>query len=159
MGEPERLRRQLGEVTRALLVLVGLLPWLLPFAHHHLPGEALWKLLDRGCEGACHRLPARTLTLASLPMPLCSRCAGICAGLALGALLRWPRLTASRARLALGAAGVVMLADVVAQDLAWHPLWHWSRLGTGGLVGYLTATVIVTALVGEAAAGATARTE
>lgn len=148
MTARQRLRRRLGWAMRLLLLLVGLVPWLLPFARRYLPGEPLWRLLDLGCEGVCHRMATRTLTLASLPMPLCSRCAGICAGLGLGALLGWPRLPPSAARLALGAASLVMLADVVAQDLAWHPLWHWSRLATGALVGYLAARLIVTTVEG-----------
>jgi uncharacterized membrane protein len=146
VAERQRLVARLLLGARVLLVVVGVSPWLLPFARRYLPAEPVWRLLDWCFDGVCHRMLSRTLTLASLPMPLCSRCAGIFAGLALGALVPWPRLELRRARWALGASGVLMVLDVLAQDLGLHPFWHWTRLLTGVLLGHFGARLLVAAI-------------
>lgn len=84
--------------------------------------------------------------LAGVPQPVCSRCAGVYGGLALGALVRWPRPTMKQTRVALAVLGTLMAADVVMQDVGVHPMWHWTRLLTGGLVGYALAASLMAAI-------------
>jgi uncharacterized membrane protein len=141
-----RVTRQLLCWARVSFVLVGSLPWWLPVARRYLFGAPVWLLLDWLFLPVCHRLPSRTLVIAGVAMPLCSRCAGIFAGLALGAIAQWPRLRLRAARWALGGAGVLLLLDVLAQELGWHPLWHSTRIATGVLIGHLMACTLFAAI-------------
>jgi uncharacterized membrane protein len=148
-AERERASRQLLFFARLSFFLVGTLPWWLPFATATVQPKALWILLDLPFAAICHRLPERTIELAGVAMPLCSRCAGIFAGLSLGVLICWPRPTLKQARLALLGAGLLMVADIIIQDLGVHPLWHVTRLITGGLLGYVAATALMSAIMRE----------
>jgi uncharacterized membrane protein len=141
-----RVARQVLFWARMSFVLVGSLPWWLPVARRTLPGAPLWLLLDWLFLPVCHRLPSRTLMITGVAMPLCSRCAGIFAGLALGALVERPRLGLRAARWALATAGLLMLLDVLAQELGWHPLWHSTRIATGVLLGHLMACTLFAAI-------------
>lgn len=125
--------------ARASFAAGGALPWVLPFARAKLPLGPLGVLLDGVFFLMCHRREERTLVLAGVPMPLCSRCAGIALGLALGGLVAWPSPPSRATRIAAAGAGVLMLVDVVTQDLGIHPVWHWSRISTGALFGYVLA--------------------
>lgn len=147
----QRLRasRQLLLLSRLSFFLVGTLPWWLPFAEAYVPLGPVWLLMDLPFAAICHGLPDRTLELAGLAMPVCSRCAGIFAGLALGVLICRPRLVLKQARLALLGAGLLMVADIVTQDLGWHPMWHTTRLLTGGLLGYVAAIALMSAIIRE----------
>jgi uncharacterized membrane protein len=133
-------------VARASFVLVGALPFLLTWARAHLPLGWVGAFVDAPFALVCHRMPERTLALWGLAMPVCSRCAGIFAGLALGAAVAWPRWSMARARLPLAGAAALMVADVVTQDAGLHPVWHATRLATGFLFGYLAAATIATAI-------------
>ncbi len=150
---PERRRasRQLLLFARLSFFLVGTLPWWLPFAETYLPLGPVWLLVDLPFAAICHRLPDRTIELSGVAMPLCSRCAGIFAGLALGVLTCWPRLVLRQARFALFGAGLLMLADIVTQDLGWRPMWHSTRLLTGALLGYVAAIALMSAIIRERA--------
>jgi uncharacterized membrane protein len=121
---------------RGLLVFVGLLPWLLPLARARLPLGEIGAALDLAFFTMCHRRPPRTLSFEGVPMPLCSRCAGIFLGVAIGAAIGRPLLSLRAWRWAFGAACVLMIADVATQDLGLHPPWHPARIATGVLVGY-----------------------
>ena len=136
----------LPRVARAGFIVAGVLPWVLPLARARLPLGRGGELLDLLFLPMCHRLPERTLTLAGVAMPLCSRCAGIFAGLALGALLMRPRVEIARWRILVGAAGALMLLDVVTQDLGLHPIWHATRLASGLLFGYAIAAACLLAM-------------
>jgi uncharacterized membrane protein len=127
---------------RVALVVAAFAPFVIPL----LPEGLIRSLLDLAYWPACHRLPERTLALGGVLMPLCSRCAGVFAGLGVAALV--PRLPLSlRAHgVATGAATLVMLVDVVTQDLALRPLWHTTRLATGLAVGVLLGSSLFTAL-------------
>lgn len=100
----------------------------------------------------CHRRPERTLAFCGEPMPLCSRCAGIALGLALGAVIAWPSPSLRVTRLLALVAVLLMLVDIVTQDLGVHPVWHASRLGTGVLAGYIFAIGLVAAIRRERSA-------
>jgi uncharacterized membrane protein len=121
---------------RAALLVVGLSPFVAPYARRVMSpaaGETLYLLFAP----VCHRNPARTLELAGVLMPLCSRCAGIFAGLVTAGALPRPRWSV---RVCLGygfVASVIMVIDVVAQDMGLHPVWHPIRLVTGVLWGHV----------------------
>ena len=146
--------RILARAVRAGCVMVGLTPWLLPLARAWLPLGAAGVTLDVAFITMCHRIPERTLVLAGVAMPVCSRCAGIFAGVAVGALVAWPGLSPRAWRLAITAASLGMLADVVTQDAGLHPVWHPIRIATGFLFGYALAAACVYTLRREAGADA-----
>ena len=83
----ERERRDLAHqalwIVRGLLVLVGTMPWWLPVVKGSLGPVGV--ILDALYIVICHRDPGRTLDVLGTAMPVCSRCAGIFSGLALGA--------------------------------------------------------------------------
>lgn len=140
--------------ARASFFAGGALPWALPLARATLPLGPIGALLDAMFVFVCHRRPERTLVLAGVPMPLCSRCAGIALGLALGALIARPSLSLRATRIAVVVAGALMLADVLTQDLGVHPLWHATRLATGALFGYVLAAGLFALIRREQAAAA-----
>lgn len=124
----------------------GALPWILPFARAWLPLGPLGVALDGLFYFTCHRRPERTLVFEGVAMPLCSRCAGIAAGLALGAVLAWPSPSLRATRIALVAAALAMALDVVTQDLGVHPVWHPTRVATGLFFGYSFAIGLFAAI-------------
>src|SRR5262245_10727933 len=112
MTEARAAPSMLSLIARAVMVFIGLLPWAVPFGRLAIPDFG--RALDWGFAWVCHRSLSRTLYLAGAPMPVCSRCAGIFAGLALGALLARPRLSVKTWRWLALAATVLMVADVAA---------------------------------------------
>ncbi|MDC3982814.1 DUF2085 domain-containing protein [Polyangium jinanense] len=130
-------------MLRVVLVLVGLSPWLLPFSRAWLPLGGAGQRLDALFAAMCHQIPERTLVLAGVVMPLCSRCAGIFAGAAAGALVAWPHLRPRAWRFWILGMSLCMLVDVVAQGAGLYPVWHPSRLATGFAFGYAIAAACV----------------
>lgn len=137
---------------RAACVAIGVLPWLVPLLRAYLPLGVAGLWLDAAFATMCHRLPERSLVLAGVAMPLCSRCAGVFLGVAAGALAAWPRLSTRGYKLAISAACVAMLADVVTQDLGLHPIWHATRIATGFLLGHALGAAVVCTLQRDGAA-------
>lgn len=141
------LRPVLYRVAQITLVVVGALPWIAPLVTPRwtLPGSVIWAL-DNGFDAVCHRIPERALPLAGTLMPICSRCAGIFAGLAIGAVIARPHLTLARTLVLIGIASALMVLDVVTQDLGIHPIWHPTRIATGIAVGYVLAVGLLSTL-------------
>ena len=137
----------LTAIARVVLVVVGVSPWLLPIAKRALSLGVAGVVIDRLFWPVCHRLPERTLTIAGELMPICSRCAGIFAGMALGALIARPRLRMSTWRLVLVGAAAVMVLDVITQDVGLHPVFHPGRVVTGVALGYAMVGAFVTAMM------------
>jgi len=135
--------KHVARVARAGLVMVGLSPWLLPLARAWLPFGTAGAMLDAAFMAICHRIPERTLVLAGVAMPICSRCAGIFAGVVVGALVARPALSPRAWRAAIAAAGLGMLVDVVTQEAGLHPVVHPSRIATGFLFGYALAAACI----------------
>lgn len=131
-------------VLRGAFVVVGVLPWLLPIARAHLPLGAFGRALDLAFLPFCHRIAERTLALSGIPMPLCSRCAGIFGGIALGAICAWPTLPMRVWRTALMVLTALMLVEIATQDLGLHPVFHPTRIATGALLGYAMAVSFAT---------------
>ncbi|MBK8251840.1 MAG: DUF2085 domain-containing protein [Polyangiaceae bacterium] len=141
-----KARAQILAWFRGLLVFVGVFPWILPFARARLPLGDVGIGLDLVFFTMCHRRAPRTLVFDGVLMPLCSRCAGIFLGVALGALIARPILPLRTWRWAFVLSGVLMVADVVTQDLGIHPVWHATRIATGVFVGYLMSIGFFSAL-------------
>jgi uncharacterized membrane protein len=148
LREPDA--RVLPGFARASFVVLGVVPWVVPLLRAWLPLGAFGAGLDAAFVTMCHRMPERTLTLAGVAMPVCSRCAGVFAGVAVGALLLRPRLSAAAWRWVITATVALMALDVATQDLGVHPVWHATRLLTGALFGYALAAACVLALQREA---------
>lgn len=131
---PAPPRRSLRPAERlglhALLLIAGLLPWLFALGRARSPALILV------FRSLCHQRPERTLAVFGDPMLVCSRCAGLYAGVALGALLALPRRALPWGRALVLAALAVTVVDVVTQDLGLHPPLHPVRLGTGLLLGW-----------------------
>jgi uncharacterized membrane protein len=75
-------------------------------------------------------------------MCVCSRCAGVYAGVAIAALftrfaaIHWATwCREDRLKLALHVGLGLMIADIVTQDVGLHAPWHPVRLATGAWVG------------------------
>jgi uncharacterized membrane protein len=150
MGAPPPTPGVLPRVARATFVAVGTFPWVLPLLRAWLPLGVVGDGLDAAFITMCHRLPERTLVLAGVAMPLCSRCSGIFAGVAVGALAVWPQLSARAWRWVITAAAAAMVLDVATQDLGLHPVWHATRLASGFAFGYAIAAACIMALRLEA---------
>jgi uncharacterized membrane protein len=148
----DRPRRTLRRAERvglqALVLVAGLSPWLLALARVRATEIALV------FRALCHQRPERTLVLFGDSMLVCSRCAGLYAGVALGALLPLPRRLLPRGRALVLGAIAVTLVDIVTQDLGLHPPLHPVRLATGLLLGWSASGFMFSALRSEAAAAA-----
>jgi hypothetical protein len=136
----------LPRFARAAFVIGGALPWLVAPLRASLLSPRSGALLDLLFLPMCHRLPERTLLLDGVAMPLCSRCAGLFAGVALGALACWPALSLARWRLIMALTFALMIAEIAAQDLHLHPIWHATRLLSGALFGYALGAATIGAL-------------
>ena len=147
--ERARARRRILFWARFSFIVVGTMPWWLPVLQALLPLGPVGAALELPFFFVCHQLSERTIVILGEAMPLCSRCAGIFTGLALGAITCWPRLTIQRARILLALGGALMLADVIMQDMGIHPVWHSTRLITGGILGWIGCAALMTAIIKE----------
>ncbi len=123
-----------GALLRAALAFAGALPWFSAFGARAVPAP-LRAAIALAFEALCHHAPERTLVVYAEPMCVCSRCAGVYAGIALAALGSWSRGGARAMRVVFATGLGLMIADVVTQDLGLHAPWHATRLATGALAG------------------------
>ena len=75
-------------------------------------------------------------------MLVCSRCAGIYAGVALGAMKPAPQSWCPASRRLLLAAALLLLADVILQATGTIPVLHATRLATGMLAGWVASALL-----------------
>jgi uncharacterized membrane protein len=126
-------------LLRVVAATLLLLPWA-----RSIPATPAWAghFIDYVFLPLCHHSPSRVLALHGEPMCVCSRCAGLYAGLALGFLvsLRLPRAAYETL---LWLAVLLAFLDVVTQDAGLHPPFHPVRLATGGFLGWVAASWIV----------------
>ena len=131
-------------MTRLRLAAVVLcaLPWL-----RALNLAPLWlaHAVDLAFLPLCHHWPGRVLVLSGEAMCVCSRCAGLYAGLALGFLLAAPKLTDRVYARLLAVAIALAVLDVVTQDVGLHAPLHAVRLATGAGIGWVAAAWMVRA--------------
>jgi uncharacterized membrane protein len=137
-------RLVLPTIARAILVAIAASVVLLPIARAYLLPARLGDLLDAIFIPFCHRIPERTLTIAGVAMPVCSRCFGLFTGAAIGALVTFPRLSLRRWRFVAAFALAPMLADVITQDAGLHAVSHPLRFATGFLFGYALGATTLT---------------
>ena len=114
----------------ALLVSAGLLPWLLALR------PAWSRVVFPVFRTLCHQRLERTLVIFGAPMVVCSRCAGLYLGVALGVALPLPRRWLPHGRALVLAAVAIAAIDVLTQDLGLHAPYHPGRLATGLLLGW-----------------------
>jgi uncharacterized membrane protein len=123
------------KIARALLFCAGVLPWLGPLLGPAMP-PSVKLAIAQVFAALCHHLLDRTLVWAGSPMCVCSRCAGIYAGLTVAAL--WPssRMPSSRFLKRASEGGLcALVVDVATQDSGLHAPWHAVRVATGLWVG------------------------
>ena len=136
---------------RALVFAAGALP----FVALAWPSAAA--PLSYALSSVCHRIPERTLSIDGVAMLVCSRCAGLYAGVMVGALLPMPAWLSARLRGTLIVVACLAIAEVALQDLHLVPLSHARRLATGFLLGWAPAAAMTRALRSSDAAPAPAK--
>ena len=136
-------RAWLAPAVRVLLVVVGLSPWLPALATRVPALTPLATLADAWFGFQCHRDPSRALGFGSTVLPVCARCFGIYAGLALGALVLRPRLEPRFLRLWLVASVLFMLLDVATELLEMRPPSAPLRAFSGGLLAWPIGVALV----------------
>ena len=125
-------------LIRGWATLIALLPWLgLVLGLEH---PALWDVY----RPLCHQEAARSLAHDGLQMMVCSRCAGIYLGIALGVWSPF-RISVTHVRVLLVLALTVMTGHVVLQHL-WLGIHHPVRLATGLLLGGLLGALLSVAI-------------
>jgi uncharacterized membrane protein len=123
-----------------LLLFVGALPWVLvAFGSSALSLHVIFK-------DFCHQMPERTLTIFGTPMAVCSRCAGIYAGIAIGAILPPLRFMTRHGRAAIWTAFSIVLLDVIIQNYMLHSVNHFSRVATGIIAGWAASAFLFSSL-------------
>jgi len=132
-----------GRVTRAVLILIGVSP----FIPHLVEGVPvlgpIGAALDSWFSFQCQRDPARTLHFLGRLLPVCARCLGIYLGLGLGAVLLRPRLGVWPLRVWVGVAALAMLLDVWTEALGMRPPFAPLRLLTGLFLSYPVGVALV----------------
>ncbi len=143
-GIAERIDGRIaGRVTRAVLVFIGVSP----FIPHLVEGVpvlgSVGAALDAWFSFQCQRDPARTLHFLGRLLPVCARCLGIYLGLGLGAIVLRPKLGVWPLRIWVGLAALLMLLDVATESLGMRPPFAPLRLLTGLLLSYPVGVALV----------------
>jgi len=127
-----------SHLIRGWATLVALLPWISVALGVEHP--ALWDVF----RPLCHQEAARSLTYDGHQMMICSRCAGIYLGVAIGVWSPF-RLSIAHFRVFLVGALALMGAHVVLQNL-WLGIHHPIRLTTGLILGGLLGALLSVAI-------------
>jgi uncharacterized membrane protein len=128
---------------RIVVAAAGLMPWLLAMLRaRSATFVAVFHTL-------CHQRPERTLVLFGEPMLVCSRCAGLYAGLFAGVLLPLPQRWLHRGRTLVLAAFAITLLEIALQDFGPHAPWHETRLLTGFALGWTVTAFFAAAALRE----------
>jgi uncharacterized membrane protein len=145
-----RFRISLPFLLRALLAFVGALPWaFVAFAAFAASGQRAHYL--RPLFGTlCHQMPERCMVFFGAPMVVCSRCAGVYAGMALGAVLPPPKFILRHGRAIVWIAASALLLDVIVQNYMAHTVIHALRLATGLAAGWAGCAFALAAVEGRA---------
>jgi uncharacterized membrane protein len=125
---------------RALLIVAGALPWafiaLGAFGIDMRPAFAAF----------CHQIPEKSLTFFGTPMVICSRCSGIYAGVAIGAIIPPLAFMERHGRAAVFIALFLVILDVVTQNYLLHTINHPLRLATGFIAGWTASAYLFASL-------------
>jgi len=136
-------------------VMVLLLPWL-----RHLTDASLFDAVEALLGMQCHRLAGRVIQVGSTQMAVCSRCAGIYAGIGIGVGLGRPRWLAKTTAWVVAVAGVSMLVEIGLEAFGVVPVAHAIRWMTGMALSWPVAALAIRWVGGELVsnrAGARAR--
>jgi uncharacterized membrane protein len=76
------------------------------------------------------------LRLFGFFMPMCSRCAGLDIGFALGLVIAAPYRGPKLMWAWVAIASALMAIEIVTQERGVHPIWHATRFATGALLAY-----------------------
>jgi uncharacterized membrane protein len=106
--------------------------------------DAPWRALFAG---VCHQSPDRSLWLGATSMIVCSRCAGIYAGLALAPWVIHLQLTRNRIMIALMSVGIINAIEWIMQRGTLP--FHLPRLVAGSLLGCALGWVMHQSLTGR----------
>jgi uncharacterized membrane protein len=129
---------------RGVAAVLCALPWLRLWSSTPI---ALGNLIDLTFLPLCHHWSGRVLLVGAKPMCVCSRCAGLYAGLAVGFVLSAPSVTTrTHSRLLALALGIAVV-EVALQDAGVHAPYHPTRLATGAFVGWAAAAWMVEAAI------------
>ncbi|MDR0499166.1 MAG: DUF2085 domain-containing protein [Holophagales bacterium] len=124
---------------RFLTVLLGALPWILVAFDQNPISMLLFK-------GFCHQIPERTLIICGAPMAVCSRCAGIYAGIAIGAVTPSFGFMSEYGRTAVWMAFSIVLLDVAIQNFLLNSINHSLRITTGFIAGWTAITFLFSSI-------------
>lgn len=139
------MRRRGGRwawVLRALVVGLATLVLVLPWARQ-VTGLAVFDGLYALLGMQCHRLEGRVMSFGGVPMAVCSRCAGVYAGILFGAGLARPRWTVRTTVWVVVAAGSAMIAEVGLEAFGVLPVHHFVRLVTGAALSWPVSALAV----------------
>ena len=125
---------------RAIVLLAGVLPFVA------IVVPSLAPTMTHVFHSVCHQLPERSLIVGGVPMIVCSRCAGLYAGVVIGALTPMPMPLFERLRTTLFIVLGVAVTEVLLQDLHVLVLSHGRRLATGFALGWVAAAATSRAL-------------
>jgi uncharacterized membrane protein len=92
----------------------------------------------------CHQRPERSFHLAGAQLPVCARCLGIYAGVAIGLIVNARRILARGPAVAIVAAALPTIVTLVSE---WAGLWNPGnpiRAAAGTILGAGMAAVVVT---------------
>jgi len=134
-------------LTRALFAFVGAMPWV--FALFGFDSPAIFGIF----RGLCHQEPDRSLFLFGTQMAVCSRCAGVYAGLVVASLSPALGFMAKHGLWATMTAIFVAAFDVTATHFSLYALNHAVRLATGFLAGWTVSAFLIATLKRESQEG------
>jgi uncharacterized membrane protein len=130
---------RISYLIRILAVLLGALPWALAVFGYSTLTMPLFK-------GLCHQIPERSLIICGAPMAVCSRCAGIYAGIAIGAVTPSLRFMARYGRTAFWIVFFLLLLDVAIQNCLMDSINHGFRIATGFIAGWVAITFLFSSI-------------
>ncbi len=127
-------QEQCVAALRGILLVTGLSPWALAFAGMSETAHGAFAF-------ACHQRPVHTLHFGvqATAMVVCSRCAGIYLGIALGCVLPLPTRWFRHGRELLIAAIVINFCDAMGRWLGVWGIHHTARILVGALLGWILA--------------------
>lgn len=129
---------------KLVVAVTGLLPWLLAIGGVRTPSfVAAFHTL-------CHQRLERTLVILGAPMLVCSRCAGVYAGLFAGIVFPMPRRWLDRGRTIVLVACALTLLEIALQDFGPHAPFHPTRLLTGFASGWAVTAFFAAEALGAA---------
>lgn len=134
--------RSWARVLRALVAGLAALILVLPWARQ-VTGLAVFDGLDALLGMQCHRLAGRVMSFGGVPMAVCSRCAGVYAGILFGAALARPRLTPRTTVWVVVVAGAAMVAELGLEAVGLLGVNHVLRLTTGAALSWPVSALAV----------------